>query len=44
MKRSIKKAEMSLDKNGKDQSTGKWLTITSVMTYFDIISILTLKN
>ena len=36
MKKSAQKAGLPLDKNGNDQGTGKWLTITSVDDLFKI--------
>ena len=36
MKISAQKAGLPLDKNGNDQGTGKWLTITSVDDLFKI--------
>ena len=36
MKKSAQKAGLSLDKNGNDQGTGKWLIITSVDDVFKI--------
>ena len=36
MKKSTQKAGLPLDKNGNDQGTGKWLTITSVDDLFKI--------
>ena len=36
MKKSAQKTGLPLDKNGNDQGTGKWLTITSVGDLFKI--------
>ena len=36
MKKSAQKAGLPLDKNGNDQGTGRWLTITSVDDLFKI--------
>ena len=34
MKKSSIKAGLPLDKNGKDQGTGKWLTVSSIDDLF----------
>ena len=34
MKRSAKKAGLPLGENGKDQGTGKWLTVTTIDDLF----------
>ena len=36
MKKSAQKTGLPLDKNGNDQGTGKWLTITSIDDLFKI--------